>query len=388
MEERFCPRTWIDIDLDALIANYQTAKGMTQALVTCVVKSNAYGHGAVRVAQALQEAGCESFAVSCAREGIELRRAGIRGEILVMGLTEQVMLPACIQAELTLTLGTLAGIREAEAAASTARQTLRGQLAVDTGFHRLGFDVTREAADALAREARGLTWLRLTGMFSHLGLITAQRDQAQYDALMRMQSMLEQRGLQLKDIHLCDSIGLVRYPAWHMSRVRVGALLYGVRPFHTEHMPFEDRESLAFRTTVSQVRDVAAGEVVGYSDDQVLEHPARIATLCAGYGDGYPRCLSNGKGKVLIHGKLTPVVGLICMDQMMVDVSGIPEAAPGDVATLLGDGISYATYADWCNTNRNECISILSRRPVRVYRQGGKIVTVLDSLLEERSDFA
>ena len=315
MEERFCPRTWIDIDLDALIANYQTAKGMTQALVTCVVKSNAYGHGAVRVAQALQEAGCESFAVSCAREGIELRRAGIRGEILVMGLTEQ-------------------------------------------------------------------------GMFSHLGLITAQRDQAQYDALMRMQSMLEQRGLQLKDIHLCDSIGLVRYPAWHMSRVRVGALLYGVRPFHTEHMPFEDRESLAFRTTVSQVRDVAAGEVVGYSDDQVLEHPARIATLCAGYGDGYPRCLSNGKGKVLIRGKLAPVVGLICMDQMMVDVSGIPEAAPGDVATLLGDGISYATYADWCNTNRNECISILSRRPVRVYRQGGKIVTVLDSLLEERSDFA
>ena len=221
-----------------------------------------------------------------------------------------------------------------------------------------------------------------------LGLITAQRDQAQYDALMRMQSMLEQRGLQLKDIHLCDSIGLVRYPVWHMSRVRVGALLYGVRPFHTEHMPFADRESLAFRTTVSQVRDVAAGEVVGYSDDQVLEHPARIATLCAGYGDGYPRCLSNGKGKVLIRGKLAPVVGLICMDQMMVDVSGIPEAAPGDVATLLGDGISYATYADWCNTNRNECISILSRRPVRVYRQGGKIVTVLDSLLEERSDFA
>lgn len=172
-----------------------------------------------------------------------------------------------------------------------------------------------------------------------------------------------------------------------MSRVRVGALLYGVRPFHTEHMPFEDRESLAFRTTVSQVRDVAAGEVVGYSDDQVLEHPARIATLCAGYGDGYPRCLSNGRGKVLIRGKLAPVVGLICMDQMMVDVSGIPEAAPGDVATLLGDGISYATYADWCNTNRNECISILSRRPVRVYRHGGKIVTVLDSLLEERSDF-
>ncbi len=388
MEERFCPRTWIDIDLDALAANYETAKRMTGALVTCVVKANAYGHGAVRVAQALQAAGCGSFAVSCAREGLELRRAGIQGEILVMGLTERAMLPDCVQAELTLTFGDLAGIREAEAAAAAARHVLCGQLAVDTGFHRLGFDVTPEAADALAEAARGLTWLRLTGMFSHLGLITLERDQAQYDALMRMREMLANRGLTFTDVHLCDSIGLVRYPAWHMSRVRVGALLFGVRPFHTEDMPFEDKETLAFRTTVSQVRDVAAGEAVGYSDDQVLERPARIATLCAGYGDGYPRCLSNGKGKVLIHGQLAPVVGLICMDQMMVDVSHIPQTAPGDVATLLGGGVSYTAYAAWCDTNRNECISILSRRPVRVYRQGGRIVTVLDSLLEERSDYA
>lgn len=388
MEERFCPRTWIDIDLDALIANYRTACGMTRATVTCVVKANAYGHGAVRVAQALQAAGCESFAVSCAREGLELRRSGIRGEILVMGLTEAVMLPACIREGLTLTFGTLAGIREAETAAAAARCTLLGQLAVDTGFHRLGFDVAEAEADALAQAARGLQWLRLTGLFSHLGLITPERDRMQFDALMRMKSMLEARGLTFADVHLCDSIGLVRYPDWHMSRVRVGALLFGVRPFHTEHMPFEDRETLTFCTTVSQVRDVAAGEVVGYGDDQILERPARIATLCAGYGDGYPRCLSNSKGKVLLHGQWAPVVGLICMDQMMVDVTGIPQTAPGDTAILLGGGVSYVTYADWCDTNRNECISILSRRPVRVYRQGGKIVTVLDSLLEERSDFA
>lgn len=131
---------------------------------------------------------------------------------------------------------------------------------------------------------------------------------------------------------------------------------------------------------------MAAGEVVGYSDDQVLDHDARIATLCAGYGDGYPRCLSNGRGKVLIHGKLAPVVGLICMDQLMVDVTDIPEAAPGNAAVLLGGGISYMEYADWCHTNRNECITILSRRPVRVYHEHGKIVTVLDSMMEERSD--
>jgi len=129
------------------------------------------------------------------------------------------------------------------------------------------------------------------------------------------------------------------------------------------------------------------GEVVGYGDDMVLDHDARIATLCAGYGDGYPRCLSNGKGKVGIRGKLAQVVGLVCMDQMMVEVTDIPDAQVGDAVELLGGAIPYMTYADWANTNRNEAITILSRRPQRVYWQGGRIVTVIDSMLDERRDF-
>lgn len=386
MDAPFYQRTWIDIDLDALKANYRTAKALTQATVTCVIKSNAYGHGAVRVAQALAEEGCRSFAVSCAREGLELRKSGLAGEILVMGLTEAPLLPAAIQAELTLTVGDLAGLSAAEAAAAALEKPVTVHLAVDTGFHRLGFDVTEEAAEQVASAVKRLRWVKAVGLYSHLGLITPERDQMQYDSLMRMQSMLAARGVTFTDLHLCDSIGLVRYPQWHMSRVRVGALLFGVRPYHSESMPFEDRETLTFHTTVSQVRDVAAGEVVGYSDDQILDHDARIATLCAGYGDGYPRHLSNGRGKVLLHGKLAPVVGLICMDQLMVDVTDIPETASGDTATLLGGGISYMTYADWCNTNRNECITILSRRPVRVYHEQGQVVTVLDELTGERSD--
>jgi len=379
-------RTWIDIDLDAIRANYETARRMTQAMVTCVLKANAYGHGAVRVAQTLAEVGCKSFAVSCAREGLELRRAGIAGEILVMGLTEEALLPEALKAQLTLTLSDLAGMAAAERAAQALGVTAVGHLAVDTGFHRLGFDVTEEAADAVAQAAASLKALRLTGLFSHLGLITPERDQMQYDALMRMHGMLAQRGLQLEDVHLCDSIGLVRYPQWHMSRVRVGALLFGVRPAHSEHLPFQNPETLALRTTISQVRQVAAGEIVGYGDEQILTRPSRIATLCAGYGDGYPRCLSNGRGQVLVRGRRAPVVGLICMDQLMVDVTDIPEAEAGDTVTLLGDGISYGEYADWCCTNRNECITILSRRPVRVYHAGGRVVTVLDELTGERSE--
>ncbi len=388
MNAPFVKRTWIDIDLDKLIDNYRTACRLAPtALVTCVIKSNAYGHGAVRIAQALQQARCESFAVSCAREALELRRHGIQGEILVMGLTEKPMLEATIRGGVTLTAGSVQDILDIEAAAAALEMPVQVQLKVDTGFHRLGIVCSEAMAEDVAHAAKTLRNVQLQGLFSHLGLVTQQRDEQQHTALMQMHQWLEERGVVLEDVHICDSIGLVRYPNWHHSRVRVGALLFGVRPSRSEHLPFEDHETLVFRTIISRIHDVKAGEVVGYGDDMILDYDARIATLCVGYGDGYPRCLSNGKGKVGIHGKLAQVVGLVCMDQMMVDVTDIPEAREGDTVDLLGGDIPYMTYADWAHTNRNEAISILSRRPVRVYHQNGRVVTVDDQLLGERRDF-
>ena len=389
-------RTWIDIDLDKLAANYRTACGMTDSLVTCVIKANAYGHGAVRVARCLAEAGCGSFGVSCAREALELRQAGVGGEILVMGATEPPMLDRAVEADLTLTAASLEDVRAIEEAAAGRHRTVNAHIKVNTGFHRLGFEATPENARAIAGLAKGLRWARLTGLFSHLGLIdkardTRQalilpRDTRQYECLTRFHGWLREAGLDISDVHLCDSIGLVRYPEWHLSRVRVGALLFGARPYHSEHLPFALNETLAFRAAVAQVRDVAAGEIVGYGDDMPLTRDSRIATLCVGYGDGYPRHLSNGKGKAYIRGQMAPVVGLVCMDQMMVDVTDIPGVSVGDAADLLGGGISYDDMARWAGTNRNECLTILSRRPVRVYWQGGRVVTVEDELLRERRD--
>ena len=384
----YTKRTWIDIDLDKLVENYRTACRLSSSLVTCVVKSNAYGHGAVRVAQALQEAGCKSFAVSCAREALELRQAGITGEMLIMGLTEEDILPQVIAADVTMTVGSVEDILATEAACAQQDKTAVVHIKVDTGFHRLGFDCTEEAADAIAKCAKTLRYVKLEGIFTHLGLISKERDEQQNDALIRMRYMLAERGVVLDDMHICDSIGLVRYPQWQYSRVRAGAILFGVRPYRTDHMDYKCHETLAFRTTVSQVREVKAGEPVGYSDDMTLDRDSRIATLCVGYGDGYPRHLSNGHGKVMIRGQLAPVVGLVCMDQMMVDVTDIPGVIAGDVVDLLGGGISYMEMSDMARTNRNECITILSRRPVRVYHQHGKIVTVLDDMLHERRDEA
>ena len=363
-------RTWIDIDLDKLVSNYREACGLTASTVTCVLKANAYGHGAAAVARALEGAGCHSFAVSCVREALELRRAGVGGEILVMGVAEPEEIPAAIEAGVTLTA---ASVSDLDLIDSLAPKKAPVHLKADTGFHRLGVEPDEATAAVIAH--RTYQNITISGLFSHLGLVTPERDRMQYEALMRFHGMLEKHGLRVPDVHLCDSIGLVRYPAWHLSRVRVGALLYGGRPYRSENVPFRCEETLCFRALVAQVRDVKAGEIVGYADDAPLQRDSRIATVCAGYGDGYPRRLSGGAGKALIRGRLAPTVGLVCMDQMMVDVTDIPGVAAGDTATLLGGGISYEEMARWAGTNRNECLTILSRRPVRVCHQGGRTWT-------------
>ena len=363
-------RTWIDIDLDKLVSNYREACRLTGSTVTCVLKANAYGHGAVTVARALEGAGCGSFAVSCVREALELRRAGIGGEVLVMGASEAAEIAPAIERDITLTA---ASLDDLDLIDRLAPKRAPVHLKVDTGFHRLGVEPDEQTARAIAqRRDRSIV---IQGLFSHLGLVTPERDRMQYETLMRFRGWLKQYGLDVPETHLCDSIGLVRYPDWHMGRVRVGAMLYGVRPYRSEHLPFACEETLCFRALICQVRDVKAGEIVGYADDAPLRRDSRIATVCAGYGDGYPRRLSNGAGKVLIRGRLAPTVGLVCMDQMMVDVTDVPGVEAGDTATLLGGGVSYDDMARWAGTNRNECLTILSRRPLRVYHQAGKTWT-------------
>ncbi|MBQ8162115.1 MAG: alanine racemase [Clostridia bacterium] len=375
-------RTWIEIDADKLRANYRTAKNLCSSRVMAVLKANAYGHGAVEVARILSEEKCRHFAVSCAREALELRANHIIGDILVMGRAEKELIPELIRQDIIMTAASEEDFDEIQAATEKAHMCARAHLKLDTGFHRLGFACTEENILPLAMLIADHWSVHVEAMYSHLGLINRERDIEQFDRLMWMKAELESRyKVNLPTLHICDSIGLCRYPDWHLSYCRVGAFLYGVRPSGTKDMPFGCEETVTFMTHVAQIHRVQRGEPVGYSDDMVLERDSLIATLPAGYGDGYPRHLSNGRGQVLIRGRRAPVVGLVCMDQMMVDVTDIPECEAGDEVVLLGGGISYDEYADWCETNRNECISILSRRPVRLYIEKGQVRRREDSLL-------
>ena len=380
MQNSFLHRSWVEIDLDEIVHNYKEACRLCGpgTKVTCVLKSNAYGHGAVEVANALQEAGADSFAVSCIREAFELRAAGISKEILVMTVTEEEALLESVRQNIQLTVASLGQAVSIDRAAAKARTKGVIHIKADTGMHRLGFVPGPQAIQDILKIGQ-LKHIFVQGLFTHLALTNKERDGKQHDLLKGMYDALAEQGMRIPEMHLCDSIGMVRYPQWQYNRVRTGALLFGVRPMGSESIDFQCHETLCLKTTVAQVTDVAAGETVGYDSGSPLTRNSRVATLCAGYGDGYPRCMSR-VASVLIRGKLAPVLGLVCMDQMMVDVTEIPGVCEGDEVTLLGGGISYMQYADWAQTNRNEAITIVSRRPLRVYMKNGKVLKVLDYL--------
>jgi alanine racemase len=183
---------------------------------------------------------------------------------------------------------------------------------------------------------------------------------------------LRERGRDCGLLHACDSIGMVRHPQWRFDAVRIGAWLYGVVPSRYPNANGECRMPVRFKTRVVQVRNVAKGEYLGYDETHPLDRDRVIATLSAGYADGYPRV--NSTGEVCVRGRRAPIAGLLCMDQMTVDVTGIPGVCPGDEVTLLGEGITLEQYSAWTGAHRNEALTRIGRRVPRVYIRGGEAI--------------
>lgn len=366
--KRAMGRAWMEVDEDALLYNYRLAKSLCRedTAFICVVKANAYGLGLRRTAETLHEAGATWFAVAAPEEAYIVRRAVPDAHILLMGPAGEEELPFLIKEEISLTVGTVLDAERASNAAAALHKKALVHVKLDTGLHRLGFTDTKEAL-----KIKDLPGLTFEGIFSHLALRSREQSIAQERQFTAFADELAAGGLRPPMRHLVDSIGLTRYPEWQMDAVRVGAFLYGNVPVSWERFS-EGKNVVTFKARVTRVDWVRAGEGVGY-DDTPLLRDARVATLSVGYIDGYPRCLSH-KGFVALHGKRAPVLGLVCMDQMMIDVTDIPEAQAGDAVTLLGGEIDLREYAKWGDLNRNECLGIIGRRVPRVYFRDGKIV--------------
>ena len=378
--------TRVKIDLDAISRNFDAVREKAGVKVMAVVKADAYGHGAIQVARLLQDK-CAFFGVSSMLEAMELRKAGLKTPILILGHTPVNAYPTAIREGIRPTIFHYEDARALSRAAQEAGIAAPFHFAVDTGMSRLGFQPTEESADLCAKIAR-LPGLVSEGLFSHFATADCadlSRARAQAEKFDRFWEMLKERGVSVAIRHMDNSAGLMNFPT-HYEMVRSGIVTYGMYPsgeVSPELLKLEP--ALQFLSRVTHVKVLPAGREVSYGGTYVTTRDTRIATVPVGYADGYRRSLS-GKFYVLIHGKKAPILGRICMDQLMVDVTDIPETAVNDRVTLVGrDGdevITMEEIAAAADSFNYEFVCGISRRVPRIYVSGGKNVHSVHYLLD------
>ena len=370
--------TRVKIDLDAISENFNAIAAKTQVPVMAVVKADAYGHGAIQVARLLQDRAA-FFGVSSMLEATELRRAGLTNPILILGHTPVSAFDTAVREAIRPTIFRYEDAVALSDAAVAAGMVAPFHFAVDTGMSRIGFPVTEEAADTCAQIAK-LPGLMPEGIFSHFATADCEdlsRSRAQAKRFDDFCSMLKARGVEIPIRHLNNSAGLMNFDA-HYDMVRAGIVTYGMYPSE-EVSPelLKLKPALQFLSKVTFVKTLPAGREISYGGTYVTTKETRVATVPVGYADGYRRSLS-GKFYCLIHGKKAPILGRICMDQMMVDVSEIPQTKPGDRVTLVGtdaeETITMEAIAAAADSFNYEFVCGISRRVPRIYVSGGKNV--------------
>ncbi|MFR2711510.1 alanine racemase [Frisingicoccus sp.] len=381
-------RVCAGIDLDALKYNVDGIKRCKaeSAMLMGVIKADAYGHGAKVFAHELDRMGFDWFAVATADEGIELRRDGIEQPILVLGYSCEAQYPDMVQWEITPTIYSLDMAKAFDAAAEKAGKVANIHIKIDTGMSRIGFLPGEESLDEIEK-IHGLRHLRIQGMFTHFACAD-MRDKThvghQIEKFRQMIDGVRQRGIPVEIFHCSNSASIMELPSEHMNLVRAGIILYGLYPSHEmeeERLPLKPVMSLY--SHVVHVKEVPEGVTVGYGATYVTRRPTRIGTIPVGYADGYPRILSN-RASVLIRGRRAPIIGRVCMDQFMVDVTDMPEVSVGDVVTLIGrDGeetLSVEEISEMAGSFNYEFVCDVSRRVPRVYIKNGKPVSVVNYL--------
>lgn len=366
-------RTWIELDVNALRNNVNFFRHMLpeECILMPVIKANAYGHGAAALAKELNLMGVENFCVACVQEGIELRRAGIKGEILILGSTHPTRFDGLRRYHLSQAV---VDYSYAEKLKNYGKK-LHVHICIDTGMHRLGERC--ENIEKICGIFR-MSNLVVDGVFTHLSADDSSKGQEkiftdkQAQRFYAVLDELKARGIKCPKIHIQASYGVLNYPELAEDYARVGIALYGV--LSTKKDTYGWRKMLcpvmSLKTRVAAVKEIYAGETVGYGFSFIAEHTMKIAVLAIGYADGLPRSLSDGKGAVLIRGKRAPIAGKVCMDQTLVDVSDIPDVKPEDIAVVIGKSgkmeITVCDLAEQAGSITNEILSRMGARPERI----------------------
>ncbi len=367
---------WAEIDLSAIESNIREIRQLTKssAKVMAVVKANAYGHGAVAVSKAVLANGADWLAVALLQEALELREAGFSVPILILGYTPLEQMELVIANDLRQTIYTLEQAEALSSAAGKAGRKATVHIKIDTGMGRIGFLPKREGIDSIMKIAR-LPNLEIEGAYTHFAIADAEDKDYTLEQLQYFYWVLDQlakSGLRIPIRHAANSAAVIDLPEAHFDLVRPGLILYGMYPSNeVKKKKLQLRQAMSLKAEVSYVKQVEKGTAISYGCTFVTARKSQIASLPLGYADGYTRLLSNNTD-VLIKGQRAPIVGRVCMDQCMVDVTGIEGVSMGDEVVLMGrqenEFISADEIASRIGTINYEVVCMFGSRIPRVYK--------------------
>ena len=379
-----------EVDLDAIYHNIIEMRKHIRpdTLLLAVIKADAYGHGAVAVAKALEDE-VDYYAVAHLEEAEELRRYGIQTPILILGTCVPEEFEDLIRHQITINIYRLEDAKKLSETAQAMQQTAKVHIKLDTGMHRIGFPCNEQAVEDIKKIA-ALPGLELEGIFTHFAKADEKNKEAfeyQLNQFRYMLGVLENEGIRFPIRHAANSAAIMEAGDLELDMVRSGISTYGLYPSEEVEKDTADlRPAMALRSRITHVKTLPAGEGIGYGWTYTTTRETKVATIPTGYADGYKRALSN-QGRVLIHGISAPIIGRVCMDQFMVDVTDVPNVKVGDMATLFGrDGNAWLPVEELANASDSfnyEFVCGLTRRVPRIYTWHGKVAGVLDYLAEE-----
>lgn len=390
----FLRRTWAEVDVDAVKHNYEIIRKNVDAAtqIMCVIKADAYGHGAVFLAKLYEELGADRFAVSNIEEAMQLRENNISLPVLILGFT-----PACMAKELadnniTQAVYSEAYAKELSDEAVKNNVKVKIHIKVDTGMSRIGFmfqDKSRDMASIeQIKNSCSMPGLVSEGIFTHFA-VSDEGDEGRNATLRQLDCFSEavrlsrEQGCSFELVHCANSGAIIDYPQAHFDCVRAGIILYGLSPSSKLAGRLDLRPAMQIKSVVAQVKNIAPDTPVSYGGTFVSEKPLKLATVPIGYADGYTRSLGN-RAFMTVNGKKARVAGRVCMDQLMLDVSDIDDVHEGDEVTVIGNGsdgaLSFDDIAQITGTINYELVCLVGKRVPRVYIRDGKKVGIMDSI--------
>ena len=381
-------RTWAEIDLDALKENIHNIRKITEkkAMIMAVVKADAYGHGVLECARTLLENGADQLSVACADEAIQLRHAGISAPVLILGasfleearqIVQYDIMPAVFSYELAAALS---------AEAVRQRKAVKLHIKIDTGMTRIGYVAGSENEKIIAEilKIAQLPNVEVEGIFTHFATADEKNDtytRLQFTRFTALCGELEQAGLRIPVRHCANSAAIMMYPEMHLDMVRAGIILYGLYPSQeVDQSRLPLKRVMTLKARITRIETPGPDRGVSYGIEYITGRETRIATVPIGYADGYTRLL-NHKAKMNANGKIVPVVGRICMDQCMIDVTNVHTINTGDEVIIFGaDTVTADDLAALLGTINYEIICMVAKRVPRVYFKNGEAVTTLNYL--------